>query len=340
MIKFSKYNNIEWLRLVFALQVVFVHAFEHLNGTAIPFLSYFPGVPAFFFTSGFLIYASYERSPSLKNYFLNRFLRLFPALFIVSLAAFFLAAVAKGTEHFLDNLMHYLTWFIGQITILQVYNPAMFRDIGLGVMNGSLWTITVEILFYLSIPIIIFLESFFKWTVPVLFFLSFSLYSLGERYLGIEFALGKTIFEFLELTPLVWGWMFLLGTLSYKFFDRLVPLLNKFWLAFVGLICLGYLNQQNVFLAPSSNHLGIIYFLLYGMAILYIAFVTRYVPLKFDLSYGIYIWHGIVINFLLIFGSADVTIALVLTIMLAVFSWFVVEKPSLKLKNYSLLNRS
>jgi peptidoglycan/LPS O-acetylase OafA/YrhL len=77
---FPKSNNLDLLRLFFAVQVVLTHTAGHM-GLPIPnFLGSLPGVPAFFFVSGFLIYAAYVNSPG-KNYIYNRFLRLFPGLF-------------------------------------------------------------------------------------------------------------------------------------------------------------------------------------------------------------------------------------------------------------------
>jgi len=83
---FPRKNNLEWLRLIFALQVVFSHSFNHLQSTfKFPcFIGNFPGVPAFFFVSGFLIYSSYLNSPGYR-YFENRFLRLFPGLVTVTM---------------------------------------------------------------------------------------------------------------------------------------------------------------------------------------------------------------------------------------------------------------
>jgi peptidoglycan/LPS O-acetylase OafA/YrhL len=83
---FPRKNNLEWLRLIFAMQVVFSHASSHLESTfKLPeFISNFPGVPAFFFVSGFLIYSSYLNSPG-RRYFLNRFLRLFPGLVMITI---------------------------------------------------------------------------------------------------------------------------------------------------------------------------------------------------------------------------------------------------------------
>ena len=334
---FTRYNNIEWLRLIFAAQVMVVHVFHHIADVSIPLIAHFPGVPAFFFTSGFLIYASYLKSKSVSSYFGNRFLRLFPALFVVCLAALALVVAVKGTEHFGANLNQYLVWFFGQITLGQAYNPGMFRDIGVGVMNGSLWTITVEILFYLAVPVIVYLEKYFKHTLLVLFVLSFALYTFGAEFLGFEVAMGKSAFELLKLTPLVWGWMFLIGSLTYKYFDMIRPLFDKFWIAIVPLVLVILLGDKTVFLNSRGNSLGLVYFLLYVFLILYIAFSVKYIPLGFDLSYGIYIWHMVIVNLMLVLNRDSIMEAFLLTVGASAFSWFVVENPSLKLKKYSLL---
>lgn len=60
--RFPRLNNLEWLRLFFALQVVAGHCSAHLGLRLPKILAFFPGVPAFFFVSGFLIYASYSNS--------------------------------------------------------------------------------------------------------------------------------------------------------------------------------------------------------------------------------------------------------------------------------------
>jgi hypothetical protein len=39
---------------------------------------------------------------------------------------------------------HALPWLAAQLTIGQFYNPVFLRGYGLGVLNGSLWTIPLE----------------------------------------------------------------------------------------------------------------------------------------------------------------------------------------------------
>ncbi len=222
-VTFRKENNLELLRFVFASQVLLVHAAEHLS-YAIPFnFSHFPGVPAFFFVSGFLIYASYLHSPK-HSYFQNRFLRIYHGLTVVTIGGVFLVLYALGLAALLDHKETLFLWFIGQITLGQAYNPDSFRDIGVGVINGSLWTITTEILFYITVPLIVWLEKRISSTVIVLSSISFLIYSIGPALKLESVYRGKTLLDIIALTPIYWGWMFGLGILYVKYFYTI----NKF----------------------------------------------------------------------------------------------------------------
>ena len=80
-------NSLDAIRLIAASQVAILHTCEFMlegkaTGIFFDLLRLFPGVPIFFFVSGYLISKSYECSPSLTKYAKNRFLRLYPALII------------------------------------------------------------------------------------------------------------------------------------------------------------------------------------------------------------------------------------------------------------------
>lgn len=114
----------------------------------------FPGVPIFFFISGFLISKSYERSPNLVDYVPNRILRIYPGLFVcfwVSLGSVFLAGYFESVE---VSALDFLRWIAAQLTIGQFFNPEFMRLYGAGVLNGSLWTIPVELQFYIVVPVL------------------------------------------------------------------------------------------------------------------------------------------------------------------------------------------
>lgn len=331
---FPRNNNLEWLRLIFAAQVVFSHVASHM-GLIIPdVISHFPGVPAFFFVSGFLIYASYLNSPGWR-YFQNRFLRLYPGLVFVTVGGLIVALTARGWDDFLNNLPAYALWFIAQSTLGQAYTPEIFREIGVGVINGSLWTLTVEIMFYLIVPIIVWFEARFRQTVLLLLSLSFLVYVFGPLILNKSIYHNKSVYDFMALTPIVWGWMFAFGILAVKHFNLVHRWIKYFPFVIVPLTVMIAIGD-GPFFASASNRLGILYFSCYVGLILWFAFATPFVRLKFDLSYGSYVWHMPVINMLLVLSIPSVPLAFALTFVIASLSWFLIEKPALKLKRKSL----
>ena len=150
-------NNFDLLRILAAAQVVISHAAFHLHAN-LPhslsgFIEKFPGVPVFFVISGFLISASYEKTKSLKTYFTNRALRIFPALWIC-LAFSILTVLVFGKVNFIQWKV--IPWLFAQLSFLQFYNPDFLRSFGTGVLNGSLWTISVELEFYILLPLLYF----------------------------------------------------------------------------------------------------------------------------------------------------------------------------------------
>ena len=332
---FPRKNNLELLRLIFALQVVISHTASYFTTEIkLPdFIQNFPGVPAFFFVSGFLIYSSYINSPGIV-YFKNRFLRIFPGL-LVTFGGSIVILYDQGFSSLVDNYYIFIIWFFSQITLGQAYNPDLFRSVGIGIINGSLWTITTEIIFYLIIPFVVKMENRFRFLIIALIIFSFLLYSIGPLVLDIVVYRNKSIFDLIALTPLVWGWMFGLGIVAVKYFTQISKFLKYTPICFMPLILMIYQGDGFLF-QPSGNRLGFIYFLCYAALILWLAFWLPVISLSFDISYGTYIWHAPIINLLFILNFPNVSMAILLTIFIATLSWFLVEKPMLKLKHQSL----
>ena len=73
-----KTNNFDLIRLAAALQVALMHALAGLGVATAAWplraiADWFPGVPIFFFISGFLISKSFEKNSVVREYALNRF---------------------------------------------------------------------------------------------------------------------------------------------------------------------------------------------------------------------------------------------------------------------------
>ncbi len=333
-LNFPRDNNLDWLRLVFAIQVLVVHSAEHMDLRMHNIFYYFPGVPAFFFVSGFLIYASYLNSPGWK-YFKNRFFRIFPALLFVTLGAMGVALIAKGWDNLFDNSLTYFSWFFAQITLGQAYNPSLFRDIGVGVLNGSLWTISTEILFYFFVPVIVWMEKRFRFTVILTMVISYIIYCIGPLVFKDPIYRDKTFSDILELTPIAWGWMFGFGILAVKNYNWIQKWIKYFPYAIAPLILM-ILYGQGVLFRSYSNHLGLFYFICYGLLLIWIAFQCPHFRLPFDFSYGVYVWHMPIINLFLVLGIANLPLAWIVIFMASAISWFFVEKPIMKFKHNSL----
>lgn len=336
---FPRTNNLEWLRLIFALQVVVSHTLTNVGIGAPQVLEHFPGVPAFFFVSGFLVYASYQNAGG-AQYFANRALRLFPGLVFVTLGGLAVMVTGLGVDHLLQHPGSYAAWFVSQITLGQWYNPSFFRGIGLGVINGSLWTITTEMLFYVCVPVLAWLQQRFRLAIVAAAAASFVLYAVGPTQLNMVVYRNKSLYDVLALTPLVWGWMFAAGMLAVQHFAALQRWIPRLVWVLVPMTAMMLWSEQigplGALFGSVGNQLGLVYFACYAGLVLWLSFGTPHVPLKTDLSYGVYVWHAPITNLALILAIPSFWLIVGLTLVMASISWFGIEKPALKHKRKSL----
>jgi peptidoglycan/LPS O-acetylase OafA/YrhL len=145
-------NNFDLIRLFAALQVVLMHGYSHLDIVDIGLskvLSYFPGVPIFFFISGYLISSSYANKGNIFQYTINRAVRIYPALIVCTLLSVLAVYLTGYFSSYKGGVSEFFLWILGQISFVQFYNPDFMREFGTGVLNGSLWTISVELQLYL-----------------------------------------------------------------------------------------------------------------------------------------------------------------------------------------------
>ena len=134
-------NCLSLIRLLAALQVMFFHLVDHLDLQINPVVStglfYFRGVPIFFILSGFLIWFSIERSHNCKQYYLKRFWRIYPELWV----AVIVEIISISVLYRKWNALQLGLFTICQGTVLQFWTPSSLREYGCGTSNGTLWTI-------------------------------------------------------------------------------------------------------------------------------------------------------------------------------------------------------
>jgi peptidoglycan/LPS O-acetylase OafA/YrhL len=121
--KIIKENNFDILRLILALLVVFAHWNALTENKSTNFIFYISGysVQMFFIVSGFLIFWSFDKDNSEKNFFIKRFFRIYPLyLIIIILQTLFFIFYSKETNIFL-----YIKYFFVNIFYLNFLSPSV-----------------------------------------------------------------------------------------------------------------------------------------------------------------------------------------------------------------------
>jgi peptidoglycan/LPS O-acetylase OafA/YrhL len=338
----SRENNFDLLRLLAAMQVLILHAIEHLNifglDGARKILSYFPGVLMFFTISGFLIFSSFDRNKDIKKYFINRFLRLFPALwlcFLITLVLLLFFNIIAYSDIFSWTI---IKWIFTQVTVFQFWTPDVLRSWGVGTPNGSLWTIPVELQFYIFLPLIILLFKKIRLVKKFLFFIIFSL--AFSFYISSNQGMPDTlIIKLLGVSIVPYLYCFLTGSMMYLFWEKIKKLIEGialYWLLFYIIFNLIF----NIKPSYTPVNLQLISNLLLSIVTISLAYTLPKFSLFLkgnDISYGMYIYHMLVINALIEFGYlGDVKylfLTIIITTAISSLSWFLIEKKALQYKN-------
>lgn len=338
----SRENNFDLLRLLAAFQVLFGHSIHHLNINNLIFitdyLKYFPGVLIFFTISGFLILSSFDRNKNLKKYFINRFLRLFPALwlcFIFTIILLFIFKIILVSDLFSATI---LKWTLAQISFFQFWTPAILRSWGVGTPNGSLWTIPVELQFYFLLPIIVLafkqINLGFKFLLLTVVSVSFNAYISG-----LSESSENLITKLAEVSLLPYLYCFLTGSFIFLFWSKIRNFIEGraiYWL--VLFILFSFYSGFPPSYFPSNIQL-ISNFLL-SILTISVAYTLPSLGKLLkgnDISYGIYIYHMIVINSFVALGYTIYLkyflFVVIITTCLSWISWRYIEKPALSLKS-------
>lgn len=348
--KISRDNNFDLIRLIAAFQVLLWHGSVHFNITDkiygfLTVIFHFPGVPIFFTISGFLISYSLERNNfNLKQYFKNRALRIFPALWACTIITTFLLLSFDKITVFID----FISWFFAQITFFQFYASNSLKNWGIGHPNGSLWSIAVELQFYFVLPIVLYLINIPKSRLySNLVLLVVFLFSILIKYLiqTNTFILEHVFYEkLLNNTIIIYLHFFLTGIGIYKNFDWILVYLKEkviVWLVLYALYVLVFQVWLKYYTGPYEISIwGIIANTLLSCLTMSFAFsftnLSKILLHENDISYGMYIYHMPILNTLLSLGYKDsiwnLAALIGITTLFAYLSWIFIERKILKMK--------
>jgi len=328
-------NGFTALRLLCAFCVLFTHSYALLGDRSEPLFRMSGlvafgsvGVDGFFAISGFLVCSSLLRNPSAPAYLRNRLLRLLPALIVLVLAlVLILGPLATSAP---DYWRDPATWrFLGTVTIygVQQHLPGVFADNPDPLVDGSLWTLPMELTCYL---LLLALHRCRLLTVRGLGSLAVLLLAL---HLGGVFPPHRLLMRMDVMRLDRFAVLFFSGALLGVLKDRI-----PYGLAWAGwaflLIVIASLPQRpalfELIYLPVLPHLLICL----GRSLSRAAWLNEW-----DASYGVYLYgypvqQCLIAAFGACIGTAGLTlIAAPVTLLLGLLSWRFIERPALSLKH-------
>ncbi|MFA0476781.1 acyltransferase family protein, partial [Vibrio breoganii] len=299
-----KNNNFDLIRLFAAMQVVIGHSAHHL-GVELAlydyFLRYFPGVPIFFFVSGYLISSAYKRSPDIKSYAFNRFVRIYPALWVCLLVTLVFVTLNQKIDF---SPVALSKWVMAQATVGQFYNPDFLRGYGVGVINGSLWTIPVELQFYILAPLIYLFVERFKINRKLLIVSVLIGFVVLNQVYGLYFTTVENrgvINKLFGVTFLPFVYYFIFGVIVQTYSERVINWVRGRFIPLLLLhVVLAGVMEVSGFITYGS-YLNPILVLTLSMLVISAAYSMPSLSEKLlnrnDISYGVYIYHMLWVNF-------------------------------------------
>ncbi|PHR62353.1 MAG: hypothetical protein COA47_04615 [Robiginitomaculum sp.] len=326
------------LRMILALGVLLGHSYVVHLGRTVPeplhlfnlTLSYI-SVNGFFILSGLLITRSIDRNSDLIRFFTARFLRLYPAMVVMTLLAAFvigpMVSALPMAAYFADPMVWRYVCDVLTFGNTSGGPPQIFAQNPFdGEWSASLWTLRYEAMAYAGTALLAVLGLNRSKTAMLAVFVAVTGFFVAVR-----------LFPQILPDPLVhlsrFGMTYLLGALLYVYRDQI----KLSWVIGAVTVILaatfGWFGSQASF-EILLNFVLAAGLLLIGFAKLPFAAKLSRMP---DFSYGVYIWQWPIMQALWYFEIARsplVTMALAIPASIAVgaLSWYLLEKPALALK--------
>ncbi|KLK89130.1 acyltransferase [Methanoculleus sediminis] len=320
-------NNFDFLRFAAAAMIVVAHAYALRLGY-VGIGLYDPvvlmaqaGLAALLVTSGYLIAASWESTASPLRFAWKRFLRVVPGLVLAILVTLFVIGPLMTS---LPPGEYFAALFSpAGLTTAPFFEDGsaigLFQDNPWTYVNGSLWTIPLEVAMYGIVAALGIAGLLHRWgAIPAL--------------AGVNIILWASWFDDPRMAKIRFTLYFLIGAYLYLHRERIA---YRPVVAGALLLLLGFSAMT-----PYLTVAGVI-------AIPYLTIYAAHLPIPFlstfgrsgDFSYGIYIYHY-PIQQVLIQATANTLhlptlcgISFLATFALAYLSWNLVEKRALAAKS-------
>lgn len=332
-------NNLDFLRLFFAVLVLYSHSYSLYYGYECdPLMRWTHGqisfgqlaVNGFFSISGYLITISWLRSQGLWDFAVRRALRIYPGFIAALLVGMLVVGPLSGVDlhaYFHDKWTYrYLSMIF--LTYLQL--PGTFpRNPVPQEVNGSLWTIRYEIVCYMLVAALGVVKLLRREAVIPLWIVVMAAWAILRAHATQLVFIGAPS-QLPRLTA-----FFVSGMIFALWQDKIR------YSGLGALACAGLLIVANYF-----RLLWYVLPLLQTYIVFFISFDNR-IRLQNtgrygDFSYGAYLFAFPIQQLLICYFRPELepltlfVAALPLTLIAAFLSWRLVEKPALSLKSHAL----
>lgn len=282
-------------------------------------------IQGFFIVSGLLVAGSLARSSTLGDYTGKRILRLYPAYAVI---IFVPAAISFALTQDWQGVGSYLAANLVFMNFLSPDLPGLFETNRFSEVNGALWTLKIEAMFYIALPLILLVLGWMRsfWWVGIL-----ALYAGGEA----------------------WAWFvpqFMPGAIGEQVARQLPGQMAYFAMGIAMWKTLAHIQRRWVIMALAGTALLGATFLypalapLKALALAAVIGAVAWAPgpqlntARFgDISYGLYITHFPILQAMMAAGlgaalglPAFMALATLLTLAASFALWHLIEKPALR----------
>lgn len=271
------------------------------------------GVHLFFIISGFVIYWTFERIKSKREFIVSRFSRLFPGYWVACTLSTLVMLCLP-----LPNKSISLVQYLVNMTMLHEF-------FGITAIDGVYWTLTRELVFYIWM-FVLYSLNWLRWAGFILF--PCVILSIFETHHLILYPYPVVLLLNLKLVP-----FFISGICFYKLYQKGSFKGPDFYLLLLNLVCLIGVYSLVHFVIFAFLHLVFYLSITSKLSLL----VKKPFLFLGDISYSFYLIHqqiGFVIIYYLLKFHAPIFLAILaataISILTAYFSATYVEKPALK----------
>ncbi len=334
-------DNFIFIRLFFSCIIVIAHSYTLSGSEWNDWVSILTGGQTnfgllcfkfFFVISGYLIFASLIRSRSIGIFFWKRFLRVYPALITALIATVLYGNfVYEGNIDYIRN-PDVITYIPNNLFLLDlqygikgIFEKNPYKS----VINGSLWSLPYEILFYILITFLFFIRKKPTYLWFALLFACILLYIVN---LFFEHEIASLRFYKILVTYFFdLAAFFIAGAfLAASNFNNTA---RKYLWVLGGLIFLVLSLHFSVFKEFQYLTLPIIIIPVCLSSTKYIRDTEKYLG---DISYGVYIYSFPIQQTLVHyfkFGYLElIATSLPISLIFGYLSWHIIEKKAVRLK--------